>query len=149
MCDGGGYECAMAEDTGARWWKIREGLRWRKIREGLQGGLFADDGGDELPLSAVVAVFAEIDSLPGAEVEVAFGDGDGDAHAAQDGLGVGGHVVGAFEGVLIAGQVFGHEAIEDGLHIDSHIGVTVLVDGKSATGVFGEEVEDACLRQSR
>ena len=121
----------------------------QRVKHGAtEMGSFADDGGDELTFSSVVAVFAEVDSLPDAEIEVAVGDGDGDAHAAEDGLGMGGHIVGAFEGVLVAGLVFGDEAIEDGFHIDAHIGVAVFVDGESATGVFGEEVEDASLGQS-
>ena len=104
---------------------------------------------DKSSRAAVVAVFVEIDALPRAEVQPAVGDGDGEAYTAQNRFCMSRHVVQSFEGMLIVGTAFGYQAVEDGLHIDTHIGVAVLVDAESATGVLGEDVHDAGLRERR
>ena len=80
-------------------------------------------------VAAVVAEFAEVDALPGAEVEAAIGDGDGEAYAEEGALGVGGHVVGSFHGVLVVGLVLSHEAVHDLVHVGAHVGVGILIDG--------------------
>ena len=81
--------------------------------------------------------------MPSTEIEAAVRDGDSEADSAEDGLGVCRHIVQAFEGMLVVGTAFGNQAVEDGLHIGTHIGVAVLVDGETATGVLGEDVDEA------
>ena len=97
--------------------------------------------------AAVVAKLAEVYALPGAEVEAAIGDGDGEAYAEEGALGVGGHVVGTLHGVVIVGLVLSHEAVHNLTEVSAHIGVGILVDGQCARGVLHEEVEQACLWQ--
>ena len=107
--------------------------------------LFSNNRDDKSSCAAVVAVFVEIDALPGAEVQSTVGDGDGEAHTTQNRFCMSRHIVQSFEGVLIVRTAFGYQSVEDGLHIDTHIRVAVLVDAESATGVLGEYVDDACL----
>ena len=59
------------------------------------------------------------------------------------------HVVVAFEGVGVIRLAFGHNAVEDTLHVSAHIRVGVLIDGESAAGVLHEEVEQPFARQGR
>ena len=44
--------------------------------------------------TAVIAVLAEVDALPGAEIQTSVGDRNGDAYTAQRGLGVSWHIIG-------------------------------------------------------
>ena len=64
-------------------------------------------------------------------------------------LGVCRHVVVAFEGVGVIRLAFGHNAVEDALHVGAHIRVGVLIDGESAAGVLYKEVEQPFARQGR
>ena len=59
------------------------------------------------------------------------------------------HVVVAFEGVGVIRLAFGHNAVEDALHVGAHIRVGVLIDGESAAGVLYKEVEQPFARQGR
>ena len=111
------------------------------------GGLLAYNCYDQLSWTAIRAVLTEIDSLPGTEVETTVGDGDGEADAAEDGLGMSWHIVGSFKGMLIVGTALWYQTVEDVFHIDTHIGVAVLVDAEAATGVLGEDIDDAGLWQ--
>ena len=78
----------------------------------------------------MVSEFAEVDALPGAKVEFAVGDGDCEADAEEGAFCVGGHVVGAFHGVLIVGLMLFYDVVHNLLHINSHIGVGILIDGE-------------------
>lgn len=60
---------------------------------------------------------------------------------------MGGHVVRTLQRVLVVGLIFWHQTVEDGLHIDTHIGVAILVDAQSTTCVLREDVDDARLWQ--
>ena len=82
--------------------------------------------------------------MPSTQIEPPVGDGNGEAHTAENRFSVSRHIVNPFEGVLVFGTSFRYETVEDGLHIDTDIRVAVLVDGESATGVLGEDVDDAC-----
>ena len=110
---------------------------------------FSYDGYDELACPAVVAKLAEIDALPGAQIQPAAGNGNGDADAAEGRLGVGWHVVSALQRVLILRTIFRHKAIKNRFHIHTDIRVAVLVDAQSATGVLREDIHDTRLRQFR
>ena len=95
--------------------------------------LFSYNCNNQFSGTAVVAELAEVDPLPGAKVQTAIGDGNGDADTAQ----------------RVLRTILRHEAIEDGFHIDANIRVAVLVDAQSATGMFREDGHDARLRQFR
>ena len=89
--------------------------------------------------AAVITVFTEPDALPGAEgeaVDAATGfDGQGELSAEQAGEHVGGHVVIAFQCVAEVGQVAGHQAAQEGIHVVAHVGVGVLIEGQRGGGV--------------
>ena len=51
----------------------------------------SNNGGDEATGPAVVAELAEVDALPGAEVQAATRDGNGQRDARQHALRMGGH----------------------------------------------------------
>ena len=78
--------------------------------------------------ATVVAKFAEVDALPGAEVEAPVGDWDGEAHAEEGTLGVCGHVIGSFHGVLVVGFVFSHKVVHNLIEVGAHVGVCILID---------------------
>ena len=50
---------------------------------------------------------------------------------------------------LIPGTVLRNQTIEDGLHIQTNIWISIFVDAQSATSMFCEDVHDARLRQFR
>ena len=91
----------------------------------------------------MVAELTEIDALPGAKVETASTDGDGDGNSCQGALGMRGHVVQPLERVVVVRLSLLDEMIEDLLHVVTHVRVSVLVDAEGAAGMFHEEMEDA------
>ena len=117
--------------------------------------------------------FTKVDALPGAEVQAAIGDGDGDANTAQRGFGMGWHIISTLQRMFVLRTVltlsnsyslgrvdasitllslvrhFRHETVENRFHIHTNIRVAILVDAQSATGVLREDVHDARLRQFR
>ena len=74
---------------------------------------------------------------------------DVETYAREGRLGVCRHVVVSFECVGVIRLTFGHNAVEDALHVGAHIRVGVLIDGESAAGVLHEEVEQPFARQGR
>ena len=74
---------------------------------------------------------------------------DAETYAREGRLGVCRHVVVAFEGVGVIRLTFGHNAVEDALHVGAHIRIGVLIDGESAAGVLHKEVEQPFARQGR
>ena len=93
--------------------------------------------------ATIIAKLAEVDALPSAQVEAAIGDGNGERYARQRALGMAGHVVATLVGVAIVGFVFAHQAVVYLLHVGTHGGVVVLVDGEGATGVLHKQIQDA------
>jgi len=102
------------------------------------------NGNNDLPAAAVVAVFAEVDALPGTEVEAAVRDGDAQRRPEQDALDVRGHVVVSFVGVDVVGLVVG-DVGEEALHVRSDGRVGVFVDAERRAGVFQKEVGEPRL----
>ena len=115
-----------------------------KLDEGAGSGV---DSGYDAAGAAIVTKFAEVDALPGAEVEPTAGDGDGEADAEKGALGMGGHVVESFHGVVVIGFVFANEVVHDLFHIAADVGVGIFVDGQGTGGVLYEEVEEPGLGQ--
>ena len=105
------------------------------------------DGGDNPARPAIIAELAEIDALPGAEIQASVGYGYGQAHAEQRTLGVGRHVVGPFEHVVIIRLILPYDMVHDLLHVGTHVGVGILVDAEGAGRVFDEEMKQPRLRQ--
>ena len=101
----------------------------------------------QLSGAAVVAELTEVDALPRSEVQTTVGNGDGDTDTAQSGLGVGRHIISTLQRMLVLRAVLRNQTVEDSLHIDANIRITILVDAQSATSVLREDVHDARLRQ--
>lgn len=87
--------------------------------------------------------------MPRAEVEAVIGYWNVETYTREGRLGVCRHVVIAFKCVGVIRLTFGHNAVEDALHVGAHIRVGVLIDGESAAGVLYEEVEQPFARQGR
>lgn len=88
-------------------------------------------------------VLEEIDALPGAEGEMAGEERDGKMDAGEGGADVGGHVVGAFEGVDVVAGGFGGQAFEVADEVGLDVGVGVFLDDEGGGGVAAEEGEEA------
>ena len=110
-------------------------------------GLFSKDGCHYPTASSIVAELAQVDALPGAQIQASAADGDGEAWPDDARLGMGGHVVSAFERVFVVGLTFLHQVVEDGLHVGAYVGVGIFVDAQRSTGMLDEEVQQSRLRQ--
>ena len=93
--------------------------------------------------SAIVAKLTQVDALPCAEVQTAVGDGDAEADSRETAFGMSRHVVVALEGVVVIRFALAHEVVVYGLHVVTHVGVSILVDAEGATGMLDEEVEQS------
>jgi hypothetical protein len=78
----------------------------------------------------MVAVFPEVNALPGSESEAGILERDREIDAGEGGADVGGHVIGSFGGVdkeaVAVRNDFGHECFE----IAANVGVGVFLDEK-------------------
>lgn len=91
---------------------------------------------------------AQVNALPGSQVELPVGDGNGDTGAAESRLSVAGGIVWSFVGVT-PGERFGHYLVEGHVHICAHVAVEVLVEGKTGRRMLNKEGEDANLCDER
>lgn len=92
------------------------------------------------PRPAVLAVFAQVDPLPGTQIRPAIGDRQAQAVAQQAALDVRRQVVAAFQGVPVVRLVLAYGAVEPGLEVAAHRGVGVLVEGQRGGGVLDEHM---------
>ena len=67
--------------------------------------------------ATVVAELAEIDTLPGAKVEPSVSDGDIDAHARNDALGMCGHIVTFLKCMLVVGCILWNKSVINAFQI--------------------------------
>lgn len=109
----------------------------------------SDYGSDDAAARGMGAEFAEIDTLPHAEVEPAPGDGDRQSYACERRFGMRRHVVVAFERVDVVGFAFADQPVEDGFEVRADVGIGVFVDRKSCGGVFYEEMHQPGVGQRR
>lgn len=80
-------------------------------------------------------MFAEVDALPGSEMQASISQGYGQALSEQRGLQMCRHIVRPFVGVLVVGSVFGSEPVEMLFEIRTNIGAGILVEGQRGGGV--------------
>ena len=102
--------------------------------------LFSYDSSYDTTFTSVVTELTEIDTLPCAEIQTTFCDGNADAHATECALCVCRHVIRAFKDVVIVWLVLLYETIENLFHIRANIRIGILIDAQSATGVLHKEV---------
>ena len=103
----------------------------------------------QLSCTTEIPVLAKVDTLPGAEIQTAIGDRDGDADTAKCRFGMSRHIVSPLQRMLVLRAVLRNQTVEDGFHIHANIRITVLVDAQSTTGVLRKDVHDAGLRKFR
>jgi len=94
----------------------------------------AVDGHHHLAGAGVVAVLAEPDALPLAQVQFAVTDGHRQRGADEARLHVCRHVVGALTGVSVR-HALRDDLVEHHLHVVPHAGVPVLVESQRGGGV--------------
>ena len=99
-------------------------------------------GRDQRPSAAVVPVLAKVDSLPSPQGQSTFFDGHEQTAAEHARLHVCGHIVGAFNG-MDERLVFRYDAIQYGLHIDSNVGIRVLIDRQRSRRMKQEEMQES------
>ena len=80
------------------------------------------------PRPTIVSELAEIDTLPRTEVEPSVGDGDAEADAKERTLGMGRHVVGTLQHMVVVRLALPDDVVHDFLHIRAHVGVGILID---------------------
>ena len=101
----------------------------------------------DLSRPTIVAELAEVDALPRTKIQPVIGDGDGEAHTEEGTLGMGWHVIIAFQYVVVIRLVLLDEMIHDFLHIRTHIRVGVFIDTEGTRSMLHEEMEQAHLWQ--
>jgi len=85
----------------------------------------------------------EVDALPGAKRQLAALDGNRKLRLGERGAYVGGHVVGAFDGVAIEAVVLRHQPVEEAGQIVDHVRIGVLLYGERSRRVLHEDREQA------
>ena len=99
--------------------------------------LLAGDVHDQAASVSASAVFPQVEPLPGAQGELARGDGDGFGGFGQRGARVGGHVVRALV-VVLPGARFGGEVRHEASQIAQHRRIRVLLNDETRRGVLHE-----------
>ena len=94
-----------------------------------------------------VAVFPEIDALPGAKGEAPLGHRDREVDGGQGGSNMSGHVVIAFSSMAEQGGTIGHEASKECFEVAADIGVGVFLDQERGGGVADMKGEQASLER--
>lgn len=92
--------------------------------------------------AAGIPMFAQINSLPGAELQPALLDRDAEAAAEEGRLNVRRHVVGPFQSVLV-GKVLGGDGGEDPFEVVPDIAVGVFVDREGSRCVLQKDVQQS------
>ena len=90
-----------------------------------------------------VAVFPQVDALPGAQIQSAIGDWNADGGGRDGGPDMCRHVIGSFIGVDEQRVAIWAEPGKEGVEIPSHIGVGVFLYDKRGRGVVDKDVADA------
>jgi len=92
--------------------------------------------------TAVIAVFAQVDSLPDAEHQLAILDGDAERCAEECRLDVGRHVVRSLRRVAVRKR-FRRDSAQRHFQVAGHIRVGILVDDQRRRSVLQEGVQQS------
>jgi len=93
--------------------------------------------------ATVVAVFAQVNTLPSAQDKLPVSDWQGQRTAEKRRLDVGGHVIGTLERVLVERGVLRDSPREMCFKIIPNRGVGILVQGQTCAGVQDMDVQQA------
>ncbi len=86
------------------------------------------DRHDQIPSGAIVSMLAEVNALPGSEIQPVVGEGHRDGGSQYRGLQVGGHVVTTFIVVQVVLVSFRDHPVEMRLKVGSDCGIRIFVD---------------------
>jgi len=93
-----------------------------------------------------MAMFPDINALPGAEHHAAIADGNGEVDGGEGGADVGRHIVIAFGGMDEHAVAVGDEAGEEGFEVAADVGIGVFLDEQRGGGVAEMEGEETVLK---
>lgn len=88
-------------------------------------------------------MFAQVDALPGAHIQAAVGDGDGQAVVHHRSFDMGGHIIYAFVGMPIVWLVFRYHDIHMLFKIMSYIRGGVLVYSQGSGSVTDKDMGES------
>ncbi len=100
-----------------------------------------------IPSSAVVAEFAQINSLPGAKIKLVVGDRNGDRRTNNCSLDVSRHIVSALGVMSVVGVALWNQLVEDIFEVGAHRRVSIFVDCKRRRCVLNHQVQKPALWQ--
>ncbi len=92
----------------------------------------------DFALVATLAMFPNVNPLPGSEDEATIGDRDGFGGVGERGADVGGHVVSAFV-IVGVGIILGDETMEKGFEVFEDARIGVFLDEEACGGVAQKE----------
>jgi len=92
------------------------------------------------PAAALIAVLAQVNALPDAQVKLAFGNGNGATGTQQRIFYMGRHVVFAFIAMLIIRRAFRHKSIKVTFHILAHRRIGILINRQRCRCMLDKEV---------
>lgn len=95
--------------------------------------------------AAVLAMLAEIDSLPSSEPKPSLSYRQGERATDQDRFDVRGHVIRPLQGMLVVGSAFRNHLMEMAFQISTDIRIGILIDRQGGGGMLKEEVEETDL----
>lgn len=103
------------------------------------GGSRPEEMHDDGSTVRMSAVFPEVDSLPGAQGQRAFHDGDGQIHRSQGGAHMRRHIIIAFAGVLEKRITIRNEPGKESFEIPPHFGIGIFLNQKRSGSVLEME----------
>ncbi len=89
----------------------------------------------------MIAVFAQVNSLPGAQIQPTIRDWNRNRVSQHSGFQMGGHIIGPFIIVLVIRLVFGDCLVEKTLKVSSYRWVGVLVNSQASRRMLNENVQ--------
>ena len=92
--------------------------------------LLSRNGRNKIAHSPAVSVFAEIDSLPGSQIEPTLPYGNGKTRPENARFKMSWHIIGSLHRVSIDRKIFGNGTGEIGFEIPPDGGIGVFIDGQ-------------------
>ena len=97
----------------------------------------------------MIAELTQINTLPGAQIQAAVGDGYGKRYPGQARFGMTGHIVRPFVRMDVIRSILGHHPVVDSGQIGPHTRIKVFIDSQRAAGVLDKQVQHTLSGQSR
>ena len=78
--------------------------------------------------STIVAIFTEVDTLPGSQIQMPVGDGNSQAYTTQSRLCMCWHIISTFQSMLVLRSIFWNKTVEDSFHINPYVWISIFID---------------------